>query len=62
MIPAMSQTEIENRKLDAALSEFFERKRVDFYDWVSQLVKREVAEQLGSSSPGHNFRVVKKRD
>ena len=47
----MSQTETENRRLDAALSEFFERKRVEFYDWVSQMVKREVTEQLGRNQP-----------
>jgi hypothetical protein len=46
MIRAMSQAEIEDRKLDATLSEFFDRKRMDFYEWVAQLIRREVAEQL----------------
>jgi hypothetical protein len=59
MIPAMSQAEIEDCKLDATLTEFFDRKRVDFYDWVSQLVKREVAERVAVSCAHRTLQLLR---
>jgi hypothetical protein len=51
----MGSKHIPASREDAALSEFFDKKRADFYDWVSQLVKREVAEQLSHHQEHPHF-------